>query len=55
MVAGPNTWTGTQNFTGATVTVATAAAGDSSTTPASTAFVAAALNDLYTLAWTGGL
>lgn len=35
------TWTGSHVFTGATVTVATQAAGDSSTKAASTAFVAA--------------
>lgn len=33
------TWTGTHNFTGATVTVATASSGDADTSPASTAFV----------------
>lgn len=33
------TWTGAQNFTGATVTVATASTGDNDTSPASTAFV----------------
>lgn len=33
-------WTGTHDFTGATITVPTATAGDSSTKPASTAFVA---------------
>ncbi|MGL4274885.1 MAG: hypothetical protein ACRCTO_21550 [Pseudomonas paracarnis] len=34
-------WTGTHDFTGATITVPTATAGDSSNKPASTAFVAA--------------
>lgn len=34
------TWTGTHDFTGATITVPTATAGDSSNKPASTAFVA---------------
>lgn len=34
------TWTGTHDFTGATITVPTATAGDSSTKAASTAFVA---------------
>lgn len=33
-------WTGTHDFTGATITVPTATAGDSSSKPASTAFVA---------------
>ena len=33
-------WTGTHDFTGATITVPTATAGDSSNKPASTAFVA---------------
>lgn len=33
-------WTGAQDFTGATITVATQALSDSSTKPASTAFVA---------------
>jgi hypothetical protein len=37
------TWTGAQNFTGATITVTTQTFGDSSTKAASTAFVAAGL------------
>lgn len=36
-------WTGTQDFTGATITVLTQTAGDSSTKPASTTFVGSAI------------
>lgn len=39
----PHTWTNTQDFTGATVTVATQSPGDNTTKPASTAFTTAAI------------
>ena len=42
-VADNNTWTGSNNFVGSTVTVTTQTAGDSSTKPASTAFLQAAI------------
>lgn len=40
-LSGPNTWTGTQDFTGAAITVPTQVTGTANTTAASTAFVAA--------------
>lgn len=44
LLSGTQTWTGTQDFTGATALVATQTAGDSSTKAASTAFVTSAIS-----------
>lgn len=49
-LSGTNTWTGSNDFTGSTVAVATATAGDNDTTVASTAFVTGAISTHNTAA-----